>query len=129
VTEVLYSIFRKMVLRRMSVTKPDRLHLHMLVYRRCIRHHLRHRVARPWVGNAAVAALVAPWMAAWTLAVVVLGTSGRAAALLLALHAAAYVAIYLRLLRGGWRFHPAAVARRLARAARARALRPSRVGR
>ena len=129
VTEVLYSIFRKKVLRRMSVTMPDRLHLHMLVYRRCIRHHLRHRVARAWVGNAAVTALVAPWTAAWTLAVAVLGTNGQTAVLLLALHALAYVAIYVRLLRGGWRFHPGAVARRLARAARDRALRPSRVAR
>lgn len=126
VTEVLYSIFRKKVLRRMSVTMPDRLHLHMLIYRRCIRHHLRHRTTRPWVGNAAVAALVAPWTALWTLAVVALGGSREGAMSLLVLHAVVYVAVYGRLLRGEWRIHSVAAARRLARAARALALRPSR---
>jgi UDP-N-acetylmuramyl pentapeptide phosphotransferase/UDP-N-acetylglucosamine-1-phosphate transferase len=111
VTEVLYSIFRKKVLRRMSMTMPDRLHLHMLIYRRCVRSHLRPQVTRPWVGNAAVAALVAPWTAAWTLAVVALGTSGAAVALLLVLHTLAYLAIYQRLLRAGWRIHRATVLR------------------
>jgi UDP-N-acetylmuramyl pentapeptide phosphotransferase/UDP-N-acetylglucosamine-1-phosphate transferase len=115
VTEDLYSIFRKKVLRGMRVTMPDRLHLHMLIYRRCGRR------------NAGVAALVAPWTAAWTLAVVALGGSGPAAALLLAVHAAVYVAVYVRLLRGGRRLHAGAVVKRLMRAARAP--RPSRVGR
>jgi hypothetical protein len=74
-----------------------------------------HDAVRPWMRNAAVAALVAPWTAAWTLAVVALGASGPAAVLLLVLHAVAYVAVYLRLLRGRWCFHPRAAARRLAR--------------
>jgi UDP-N-acetylmuramyl pentapeptide phosphotransferase/UDP-N-acetylglucosamine-1-phosphate transferase len=119
VMEVLYSIFRKKVLRGMCVTMPDRLHLHMLIYRRCGRR------------NAGVAALVAPWSAAWMLAVVTLGGSGAAAALLLAVHAAVYVAVYVRLLRGGRRLRAGAgaVIKRLARAARARAPWPSRVGR
>jgi UDP-N-acetylmuramyl pentapeptide phosphotransferase/UDP-N-acetylglucosamine-1-phosphate transferase len=129
VTEVLYSIFRKKVLRRMSVTMPDRLHLHMLIHRRCIRQRLPHDAAFPWIRNAAVAALVAPWSAAWTLAVVALGDSGAAAVLLLILHAMVYVAVYVRLLRGRWCFHPGAVVRRFARAARARSSWPSRVGR
>jgi UDP-N-acetylmuramyl pentapeptide phosphotransferase/UDP-N-acetylglucosamine-1-phosphate transferase len=127
VTEVLYSIYRKKVLRGMSVTTPDRLHLHMLIYRRCIRRRLPHDAARPWLRNAAVAALVAPWTAAWTLAVVALGASGPAAVLLLVLHAAAYVAVYLRLLRGCWALDPRAAVRRLARAARARSPWPARV--
>jgi UDP-N-acetylmuramyl pentapeptide phosphotransferase/UDP-N-acetylglucosamine-1-phosphate transferase len=128
VTEVLYSIFRKRVLRGMSVTMPDRLHLHMLIHRRCLRGPAGE-AARPWLRNARVAALAAPWTAAWTLAVVVLGGSGPAAALLLVLHAAAYVALYLRLLRGGRGIPVGAVVRRLARAARARSPWPSRVGR
>jgi UDP-N-acetylmuramyl pentapeptide phosphotransferase/UDP-N-acetylglucosamine-1-phosphate transferase len=128
VTEVLYSIFRKRVLRGMSVTMPDRLHLHMLIHRRCLRGPAGE-AARPWLRNARVAALAAPWTAAWTLAVVVLGGSGPAAALLLVLHAAAYVALYLRLLHGGRRFHPGVAIRRLARAARARSPWPSRAGR
>jgi UDP-N-acetylmuramyl pentapeptide phosphotransferase/UDP-N-acetylglucosamine-1-phosphate transferase len=129
VTEVLYSIFRKKVLRGMSVTMPDRLHLHMLIHRRCLRIRLPREAVRPWLRNAGVAALVAPWTAAWTLAVVALGGSGPAAALLLAVHAVAYVALYLRLLRGGRGVAIGAVIRRLARAARARSPWPSRVGR
>jgi UDP-N-acetylmuramyl pentapeptide phosphotransferase/UDP-N-acetylglucosamine-1-phosphate transferase len=129
VTEVLYSIYRKKVLRGMSMTMPDRLHLHMLIHRRCIRRRLPRDAARPWRRNAAVAALVLPWTAAWTLAVVALGDSAQAAALLLVLHAAVYVAVYLRLLRGRWQRNPGAVLRRLARAARARSPWPSRVGR
>jgi UDP-N-acetylmuramyl pentapeptide phosphotransferase/UDP-N-acetylglucosamine-1-phosphate transferase len=129
VTEVLYSIFRKKVLRGMSVTMPDRLHLHMLIHRRCLRRRLPRETPRPWMRNAGVAALVAPWTAAWTLAVVALGGSGPAAALLLAVHAAAYVALYLRLLRGGRGIPVGAVVRRLARAVRARSPWPSRVGR
>jgi UDP-N-acetylmuramyl pentapeptide phosphotransferase/UDP-N-acetylglucosamine-1-phosphate transferase len=129
VTEVLYSIFRKKVLRRMSMTMPDRLHLHMLVYRRCIRHRLPHDATRPWARNAAVTALVLPWTAAWTLLVVAVGGSGPAAAALLVLHAVAYVAIYVRLLRGCWCFYPGAVVRRFARAARARSPWPARVER
>jgi UDP-N-acetylmuramyl pentapeptide phosphotransferase/UDP-N-acetylglucosamine-1-phosphate transferase len=129
VTEVLYSIFRKKVLRGMSVTMPDRLHLHMLIHRRCLRCPLAHEAPRPWQRNAGVAALVAPWTAAWTLAVVALGGSGPAAVLLLVLHAAVYVALYLRLLRGGRGFHPGAAVKRLARAARARSPWPSRAGR
>jgi hypothetical protein len=104
----------------MSVTTPDRLHLHMLIYRRCVRQRLPHKAARSWSRNAAVAALVAPWTAAWTLVVVALGSSGPAAALLLGLHAVAYVAVYVRLLRGYWCILPGAGVKRLARAARAR---------
>lgn len=129
VTEVLYSIYRKKVLRGMRVTMPDRLHLHMLIYRRCVRPYLPARSTRPWIGNAAVAALVAPWMAGWTLAVLSLGASRAVAAGMLVLHALVYVAIYVRLLRRGWGLAPGGVVRRLVRAARARALRPSRAAR
>jgi UDP-N-acetylmuramyl pentapeptide phosphotransferase/UDP-N-acetylglucosamine-1-phosphate transferase len=129
VIEVLYSIFRKKVLRRMSVTMPDRLHLHMLIYRRGTRHRAPLNATRQWSRNAAVTALVAPWMGAWTLVVVALGSSGPAAALLLGLHAVAYVAVYVRLLRGCWCFHPGAAVGRLARAARARSPWPTRVER
>jgi UDP-N-acetylmuramyl pentapeptide phosphotransferase/UDP-N-acetylglucosamine-1-phosphate transferase len=120
VIEVLYSMFRKRVLRRMSATMPDRLHLHMLVFRRCICIWLPRNDACPWLRNAAVTWMIAPWTTAWTIVVVALGTNGPVAALLLGLHALAYIVVYVRLLRGRWHFHPTAIFRPLARAARAR---------
>lgn len=119
VIEVLYSIFRKKVLRGMSPTMPDRLHLHMLIYRRCICRLLPRDDLRPWLRNAAVSWMLAPWLSAWTFAVVLLGTAGPAAALLVGVHALAYVMVYVRLLRGRW-YYPAVILRPLARTARAR---------
>ena len=118
--EVLYSMFRKKVLRRMSPTLPDRLHLHMLIFRRYICGWLPRNDACPWLRNAAVTWLIAPWMAAWTTMVVALGTKGPVAALLLGLHALAYIVLYVRLLRGRWLFHPTAILGPLTRAVRAR---------
>jgi UDP-N-acetylmuramyl pentapeptide phosphotransferase/UDP-N-acetylglucosamine-1-phosphate transferase len=119
VTEVLYSMFRKKVLRGMSATMPDRLHLHMLIFRRCICRWLPRDPSQPWVRNAAVAWLAAPWMAAWTAAVVLHGSSARSAALLLCLHTVAYVAVYVRLLRGRWRMPRGAFFKRRAGVLRA----------
>jgi UDP-N-acetylmuramyl pentapeptide phosphotransferase/UDP-N-acetylglucosamine-1-phosphate transferase len=119
VTEVLYSIFRKKVLRGMSATMPDRLHLHMLIFRRCVCRWLPRDARRPWVRNAAVAWLVAPWMTAWTIAVVALGASAWVGALLLCLHTVVYVAIYVRLLRGRWQLPRAAMFKRRGRVLRA----------
>jgi UDP-N-acetylmuramyl pentapeptide phosphotransferase/UDP-N-acetylglucosamine-1-phosphate transferase len=109
VTEVLYSMFRKRILRKMSPTVPDRLHLHMLLYRRCVCRLLPRNEARPWLRNAAVTWLIAPWTIGWTVLVVALGTSARAAALLLALQVLAYVIVYVRLLRGRWHFRPSVI--------------------
>jgi UDP-N-acetylmuramyl pentapeptide phosphotransferase/UDP-N-acetylglucosamine-1-phosphate transferase len=120
VIEVLYSMFRKKVLRRMSPTLPDGLHLHMLVFRRCVCRLLPRAVARPWMRNAGVAVLIAPWTAAWTAAAVTLATSTLPAALLMCLHAMAYLAVYVRLLRGHWPLHRSAIFGPLARALRAR---------
>jgi UDP-N-acetylmuramyl pentapeptide phosphotransferase/UDP-N-acetylglucosamine-1-phosphate transferase len=119
VIEVLYSMFRKKVLRKMSPTIPDRLHFHMLLYRRCICRLLPRNDMRPWRRNSAVTWLVAPWMTAWTILVVALGTSGPVAALLLGLQVMAYVMVYVRLLRGRWYFYPTTIFR-LGRTVRAR---------
>ncbi|MFC4931190.1 MraY family glycosyltransferase [Massilia sp. GCM10023247] len=118
VIEVLYSMFRKKVLRGMSPTMPDRLHLHMLIYRRGICRLLARDDRRPWLRNAAVNWALAPWQSAWAIAAVALGAAGPAAGLLLGLHALAYVAVYVRLLRGRW-YYPALVMRPLRRRVRA----------
>lgn len=119
VIEVLYSMFRKKVLRGISPTTPDRLHLHMLVYRRCICRLLPRDERRPWLRNAAVNWALAPWLSAWTVAVVMLAAAGPVAALFLCMHALAYLLVYLRLLRGRW-YYPALIFRPLGRAVRAR---------
>lgn len=119
VIEVLFSIFRKKVLRKMSATKPDRLHLHMLIYRRCICRLVPRDDRRPWLRNAAVCWLIAPWMMSWTILVVTLGAEGANAALLVSFQVAVYLMVYVRLLRGRWYFRPLAFFR-LMRAGRPR---------
>lgn len=118
VIEVLFSIARRA--GKGDPTMPDRLHLHTLLLRRCVSRLLPPDPRRPWARNAAVAALLAPWSAAWTVAVTALGGSGTIAALLLGLHTLAYVALYARLVRGRWRFRPGAIFRRRGRVARTR---------
>lgn len=43
ITELGFSIYRKVFLRKTSPTKPDGLHLHMLIYKRCTDFHSKHR--------------------------------------------------------------------------------------
>jgi len=118
VIEVLFSIVRRA--GKGDPTLPDRLHLHTLLLRRCVRRLLPPDPKRPWARNAAVAALLAPWSAAWTVAVTALGGGATIVALLLGLHVLAYVAVYARLVRGHWRLHPGAIFRRRSRVARTR---------
>lgn len=46
ITETLFSIYRKALLRRMSPALPDGLHLHMLIYRRLVRWAAGHEASR-----------------------------------------------------------------------------------
>ena len=39
ITEVLFSIYRRKIVRKVSSIKPDNLHLHQLIYHRLISHH------------------------------------------------------------------------------------------
>jgi UDP-N-acetylmuramyl pentapeptide phosphotransferase/UDP-N-acetylglucosamine-1-phosphate transferase len=102
VIEVLYSIYRRKILRQASPGDPDALHLHTLIYRRAVS-RLLSKEERPWTRNAAVCCLVAPAVAAAAMLTVALGApKGVSMAFVLA-QLIAYLVVYGRLVRGKWR--------------------------
>ncbi|MGI4719743.1 MAG: MraY family glycosyltransferase [Janthinobacterium lividum] len=110
VIEVVFSIYRRKILRDTFVGAPDRLHLHSLFYRRVARQRpglTRH----PWACNAGVACFVTSWLGIATVSAVAVGDGVPAALALVALQVAAYLAIYMRLVRGHWGHcrHPAVI--------------------
>jgi UDP-N-acetylmuramyl pentapeptide phosphotransferase/UDP-N-acetylglucosamine-1-phosphate transferase len=101
VIEVLFSIYRRKILRDTTAGAPDRLHLHSLFYRRIARHRLSAR-RYPWMCNAGVACFVTSWLAIATLGALVFGNSMGGAVTLVVVQVLAYLAIYMRLVRGHW---------------------------
>lgn len=107
VIEVLYSMYRRKIIRKTSPGAPDRLHLHTLFYRRVVCLRFARNDHRPWARNAVVACFVAGWIATATLVTVLIGdTVGNAVAVLVA-HVLIYMAVYTRLVRGRWDTNPA----------------------
>ncbi len=101
VIEVLFSIYRRKILRDSRAGAPDRLHLHSLFYRRVARQRLGPK-HHPWLCNAGVACFVTSWLLVATLSALLFGTTVGGAACLVALQVLAYIAIYMRLVRGHW---------------------------
>lgn len=101
VIEVLFSIYRRKILRDTLAGAPDRLHLHSLFYRRVARQKQSLR-RYPWMCNAGVACFVTTWLAGATLAAILFGDTVAGASALVALQALAYIAVYMRLVRGHW---------------------------
>jgi UDP-N-acetylmuramyl pentapeptide phosphotransferase/UDP-N-acetylglucosamine-1-phosphate transferase len=107
VSEVLFSMYRRRIIRKSAPGAPDRLHLHTLLYRRFICQRLPARTTRrAWVRNAAVACFLLPWMAFATTISVVYGNTLPKAFLITALQVFAYLAVYGRLVRGHWCLRP-----------------------
>lgn len=102
VIEVLYSIYRKRVVRKISPTQPDRLHLHMLIYKRIVCKVLPRDNLRPWIRNAAVACVLSIWSVAITVLAVTVGQSTGGAVMLFSALLFIYVIVYTRLVRGHW---------------------------
>lgn len=102
VIEVMYSIYRKKVIRKMSPGIPDRLHLHMLIYRRLVWRVLPHNDMYPWVRNAAVAWVIATWIAVMTWIAVKFGNTVSTALVVVGANILLYLAVYVRLIRGRW---------------------------
>jgi len=110
VIEVLFSIYRRKILRDSLAGAPDRLHLHSLFYRRVARHRLSTR-RYPWMCNAGVACFVTSWLALATLCALLFGGTVAGAVVLVAVQVLAYIATYMRLVRGHWGHcaHPAVI--------------------
>ncbi|MEC4719295.1 glycosyltransferase [Noviherbaspirillum sp. CPCC 100848] len=103
VIEAMYSIYRKKIVRKSSPALPDRLHMHMLVYRRLVWKLVPRNAPQPWMRNASVASVLAVWIAVSTAAAVLLGDTTSAAVAIVIAQVVAYIAFYTRLVRGTWR--------------------------
>jgi UDP-N-acetylmuramyl pentapeptide phosphotransferase/UDP-N-acetylglucosamine-1-phosphate transferase len=102
VIEVLYSIYRRKIVRKVSPGSPDALHMHTLVYRRVVSRSLSN-AHRPWQRNAAVVRVIVPWVLVAACVTVTQGASTMASILIVLAQSVAYVAVYARLVRGKWR--------------------------
>jgi UDP-N-acetylmuramyl pentapeptide phosphotransferase/UDP-N-acetylglucosamine-1-phosphate transferase len=102
VIEVLFSMYRRKMIQKVSPGAPDALHLHTLVFRRLVFKHVRPDANRPWKRNAAVACIIAPAVAACVAISVLLGTSAAVSLVLVLVQVAIYVIVYGRLVRGRW---------------------------
>jgi len=101
VIEVLFSMYRRKILRSAHVGAPDRLHLHSLFYRRIA--CTRFSSARyAWSRNAGVACFVTAWLATATVTAILFGDTVPAAVALVCLQMLIYIAVYMRLVRGHW---------------------------
>jgi UDP-N-acetylmuramyl pentapeptide phosphotransferase/UDP-N-acetylglucosamine-1-phosphate transferase len=106
IIETLFSIYRKMCIRRMSAGLPDGLHFHMLVYRRVVRALCQQNKSKPWQRNSLVAPIIAAGVLCNVLLVLAFGSGALAALSLLALQTWMYLVIYSRLVSMSWRLVP-----------------------
>jgi UDP-N-acetylmuramyl pentapeptide phosphotransferase/UDP-N-acetylglucosamine-1-phosphate transferase len=102
VIEVLFSMYRRKLIQKVSPGAPDALHLHTLVFRRLVSRHVRLDAARPWKRNAAVACVIAPAVAVCVAASVLLGASAPVSLVIVVAQLALYIVVYGRLVRGRW---------------------------
>lgn len=101
VIEVVFSMYRRKILRSAHVGAPDRLHLHSLFYRRIACTRLGS-ARYAWSRNAGVACFVTAWLTAATVSAILFGNTVPAAVALVALQMLMYIAVYMRLVRGHW---------------------------
>jgi UDP-N-acetylmuramyl pentapeptide phosphotransferase/UDP-N-acetylglucosamine-1-phosphate transferase len=106
VIEVIYSIYRKKFIRKMSPGLPDRLHFHMLVYRRFVSRIVPASETRPWLRNAMTTCTLMILNAPFALMATYYGNTKRAAIAFIVAQAFMYMAIYARLVRGHWCLNP-----------------------
>ena len=104
VIEAVYSIYRKRIIRKSSPALPDKLHFHMLVYRRLVWRLVPRNDRQPWIRNAMVACVIAAWTASATIVAVSFGNTTASALLVIFMNVAVYIAAYTRLVQGSWRF-------------------------
>jgi UDP-N-acetylmuramyl pentapeptide phosphotransferase/UDP-N-acetylglucosamine-1-phosphate transferase len=102
VIEVLYSMYRRRVVRKCSPGAPDGLHLHSLVYRRVVAKFVPQDLARPWLRNAAVALVITPCVALAAAITVVAGSTMLGSILIVLGQTVIYLLLYTRLVRFRW---------------------------
>jgi UDP-N-acetylmuramyl pentapeptide phosphotransferase/UDP-N-acetylglucosamine-1-phosphate transferase len=108
VIEVLYSMYRRKIVRQASPGSPDGLHLHTLVYRRVVPRIVTFNGVHPWKRNAVVACIMLPWIAAAELMSVIAGQTTVSSILIVVGQVFTYIFVYRRIVRGRWFYRPAA---------------------
>lgn len=106
VIEVLFSIYRRKIIKNVNAGAPDALHLHALTYRRFVFRFVSVSASQPWRRNAAVSFVMVPWIAIAAIVSVLAGTTVVGAMAIVGIQVCAYIAVYWRLVRGRWRARP-----------------------
>lgn len=109
IMEVLFTMYRRKVVRRAGVGVPDRLHLHSLIYRRIVCRFIARNERQPWIRNAAVACIVMAWVVPITVVAILFGDSIQSASLIVFVQSLMYLTFYARLVRGRWCLNPVVV--------------------
>jgi UDP-N-acetylmuramyl pentapeptide phosphotransferase/UDP-N-acetylglucosamine-1-phosphate transferase len=102
VIEVMFSMYRRRFIQKVSPGAPDALHLHTLVYRRLVFKYVDKNSSNPWKRNAAVACVIPPVVAVCVAVSVMVGNSIAMSMLTVLAQVVIYVAVYGRLVRGRW---------------------------
>lgn len=102
VIEVLFSIYRRRIIRKADPGHPDCLHLHTLIYRRLVCRLLRPNPSKPWIRNATVVCFVGTWIAVMAVASLLLGRTIAGAVAVVLAQVGLYLVVYARLVRGRW---------------------------
>jgi UDP-N-acetylmuramyl pentapeptide phosphotransferase/UDP-N-acetylglucosamine-1-phosphate transferase len=102
IIEVMFSIYRRKFIRRVSPGAPDGLHLHTLVYRRVVYFIMRRDCNRAWKRNAAVPCIIIPAVSLFVMLGVIFGQNIPAAIAVVLLQLASYILVYRRLIYGRW---------------------------
>jgi UDP-N-acetylmuramyl pentapeptide phosphotransferase/UDP-N-acetylglucosamine-1-phosphate transferase len=102
VIEVMFSIYRRKFVKKVSPGAPDALHLHTLVYRRVVYPRVPRTAARPWLRNASVAPFIVPVVAVCVALSAFFGQTIGAAILMVVAQVLVYIVIYRRLVHGRW---------------------------
>jgi UDP-N-acetylmuramyl pentapeptide phosphotransferase/UDP-N-acetylglucosamine-1-phosphate transferase len=102
VIEVMFSIYRRKFIKKVSPGAADALHLHTLIYRRVVFAAVPWNAARPWQRNAAVSLYIVPVVACSIIASALFGDHVPAAVGLVLVQLFVYVLAYRRLVHGRW---------------------------
>lgn len=102
VIEVMFSIYRRKFIKKVSPGAADALHLHTLIYRRVVFAAVPRNSERPWQRNAAVSLYIVPVVACCIMASALFGDHVPVALALVVLQILIYLAAYRRLVHGRW---------------------------
>jgi UDP-N-acetylmuramyl pentapeptide phosphotransferase/UDP-N-acetylglucosamine-1-phosphate transferase len=100
IIEVLFSIYRRKIVRQASPGEPDGLHLHTLVYRRLVPKFFSIDSGPTWKRNAAVSCLIIPWIVIAAILSVAAGGNIPASILVVLSQIVTYLTFYKRIVRG-----------------------------